>query len=221
MRLVRRRLTYANVIATLSLFLALGGGAVWAAGRVHGGRLRPNSVSAGKIKRNAITAAKIRPNAVTAAKIRPGAVSFEKLATGANLIASAQGGPVPAFSSGPIDVPLTGTVTFTPTAGTLDLLSVELKGEGLGRVGAEPCEPVAIPFVNGSRWDGAGEKLGVGAFAPTPEQPSGLIPLDGGTAPVGLTSPGVSQTVSMRVVGDPRCTGSSRVSVAIAVTQAK
>src|ERR1700748_3794207 len=98
LRVIGRRLTYANVIATLALFLALGGGAVWAANKasqkVGTGKLKQNAVTAGKIKANAVTQSKIRENAVTNAKIREGAVNFGKIATGTNVIAAATSTPV-------------------------------------------------------------------------------------------------------------------------------
>jgi hypothetical protein len=54
MRRLRGKLTYANVISTLCLFLLLGGGAAFAATQ-----LPKNSVGARQIKRGAITPAKI------------------------------------------------------------------------------------------------------------------------------------------------------------------
>jgi hypothetical protein len=70
---VRKRLTYSNVIASLALFVALGGVAV-AAG------LPKNSVGPKQIKRGAVTAAKIRKQAVTSAKLAPQSVINGKLA---------------------------------------------------------------------------------------------------------------------------------------------
>jgi hypothetical protein len=210
MSAVRRRLTYANVIATLALFLALSGGVVWAAGKIGTKRLKANSVTTKKIKRSA----------VTAAKIRSGAVGFEKLAAGTDVVARATGGPVPASGENPVNVPLSGGTTFTPATGILDLLSVEVRGN-LQRAGAEPCEPVVVLFVNGDEWSVADGTLKVRAFAPTPERPSGVAPISSLTGPVGLTSPGVAQTVTAKVFGDPRCTSSSAVTVAVAVTQQK
>jgi hypothetical protein len=217
---MRRHLTYANVIATLALFLALGGGAVWAATKFRPGKLRPSSVSAGKIKRNAVTASKIRPGAVTAAKIRPGAVDFAKLAAGTNLLASATAAPVGIASSDPVTVGLQGTTTFAANANTLDLLSVEARGTNLGRVSNEECRATIVPFLNGSQWSG-GNPIAVSSFIPTATAPTGLIPLSGATGPIGLTSPGVAQTVSVRVFGDPDCVPQATVTVAVAVTQAK
>ena len=49
------RLTYANVVSTLCLFLLLGGGAAFAASK-----LAKNSVGSKQIKKNAITTAKSR-----------------------------------------------------------------------------------------------------------------------------------------------------------------
>lgn len=221
MKTIRRHLTYANVIATLALFLALSGGVVWAAGKISGGRLKPNSISAGKIRRNAITATKIRPNAVIATKIRAGAVDFGKLAAGTNLIASATSAAVPVASATPVSVPLSGPVTFTPSAGTVDLLSVEARATNLARAGAEPCAPRVLPFVNGSAWLPAAEALTLSAFPATADEPTGVRPAAGITGPVGLGAPGVSQTVAVKVIGDPGCAAGGTISVAVAVTQAK
>jgi hypothetical protein len=220
-RAIARRLTYANVVATLALFLALGGSAVWAAGRIGAGRLKPGSVSTGKIKRNAVTAVKIRPNAVLATKIKPGAVDFTKLAPGTGLVVSATSAQVPVTSATPIAVALSQPVTFTPAAGTLDLLSVEAKATNLARTGAEPCAPRVLPFVNGSAWPLADGALTLSAFPPTANEPTGLRPLAAASGPIGLASPGTSQTVTAKVIGDPGCAAGATVTVALAVTQAK
>jgi len=61
---LRPRLTYANVIATLALFLALGGGAAYAAS------LGKNSVGTKQLKRNAVTGAKVKDGSLSAADLR-------------------------------------------------------------------------------------------------------------------------------------------------------
>jgi hypothetical protein len=71
------RPTYANVIATIALFVALGGVAV-AAG------LPKNSIGPNQLKRGAVTPAKIRKAAVTAGKLAPQSVTAGKL--GANAV---------------------------------------------------------------------------------------------------------------------------------------
>ena len=222
MRAMRKRLSYANVVATMALFLALSGGVVWAAGKVGSKNLKANSVTAGKIKRNAVTSAKIHSDAVTAAKIKAGSVDFTKLAQGTNLLVSASTAAVAANGATPVNVPLSAAVTFTPETGVADFLSVEARGTNLARVDpANPCEPRVVPFVNGSRWEFAEGTLTPRAFTPTPAQPTGQVPATGATGPIGLTSPGTAQTVTIQVIGDPNCTPGSTVTAAVAVTQAK
>jgi hypothetical protein len=72
------RLSFANVIASLALFIALGGAAV-AAG------LPRNSVGPKQIKRGAVTAKAIRKQAVRSGKIAPRAVTAGKLGPNAVL----------------------------------------------------------------------------------------------------------------------------------------
>jgi hypothetical protein len=78
MKRFRPRLTYANVIASLALFVALGGSAV-AAG------LAKNSVGPNQLKKGAVTGKAIRKQAVTAGKIAPKAVVAGKLGPNAVL----------------------------------------------------------------------------------------------------------------------------------------
>ena len=224
LRAVLRRLTYANVIATLALFLALGGGAVWAAShksaKVGTGKLKPNAVTAGKIKANAVTQAKIRNNAVTNAKIREGAVNLGKIAAGTFVIASATSAPVSVDGPSAVQVSFNAPLTFTPAAGTVYLMSIEARGANLARSGTEPCRVQVVPLVNGAEW-GGGAPLVLSAFEPTPEAPSGTIPAAGQTSPVGLTATGATQTIGAKLIGGPRCSSTSSATVAVAVTQLK
>jgi hypothetical protein len=83
------RLTYANVVSTLALFLVLSGGAAYAAHRyltrrsVGAPQLKSNAVTTAKIKANAVTTRKIKRIAVSGDKIKENAVSTEKLADNA------------------------------------------------------------------------------------------------------------------------------------------
>jgi hypothetical protein len=222
LRAIGKRLTYANVIASLALFLALGGGAVWAASnkanQVGTGKLKQNAVTAGKIKANAVTQTKIRNSAVTNAKLRVGAVNFTTLAPGTNVIATATAS---ASVDGPSAVPLSfsGPLTFTPVAGSVYLMSVEARSTNLGRSGAETCRVTVVPLVNGAEWGSS--SLVLSAFAPTPEAPTGTIPAAGQTSPIGLTVTGQTQTIGAKLIGSPRCSSSSSATVAVAITQLK
>lgn len=72
MRIPRPKLNYANMIATIALFIALGGAAV-AAG------LPKNSVGSRQLKKGAVTTKALHKKAVTAGKISPKAVTAGKL----------------------------------------------------------------------------------------------------------------------------------------------
>jgi hypothetical protein len=74
---IRRRLTYANVVSSIAVFLVLGGATAFAASH-----LGKNSVGAKQLKKNAVTTVKIKNNAVTSAKIKNGAVTGAKVNAG-------------------------------------------------------------------------------------------------------------------------------------------
>jgi hypothetical protein len=83
-----RRITYANVVSTLALFLALGGGAAFAAAQlgkesVGTRELEKNAVTAGKIKAEAVHSQDIADGAVRAGKVGEGTIGTAELADGA------------------------------------------------------------------------------------------------------------------------------------------
>lgn len=67
------RLTYANVVGTLALFIALGGVGYAAA------KLPKNSVGSAQIKKNAVTSSKIKKRAVTGSKIKSQTITGDKI----------------------------------------------------------------------------------------------------------------------------------------------
>jgi hypothetical protein len=94
---VRRTFTYANVVATIALFLALSGGAVYAATNlgknavkstniaakaVKARNLAANAVKAKSLGANSVTTAKIKKEAVTPAKIKKASLGRASLAAG-------------------------------------------------------------------------------------------------------------------------------------------
>jgi len=69
MRSIRKRITYANVMSSIAVFIVLGGAAFAAS------KLPKKSVGTPQLKANAVTTAKIKKNAVTSKKIKDGAVT--------------------------------------------------------------------------------------------------------------------------------------------------
>jgi len=80
---IRKRLTYANVMSSIAVFLVLGGGAAYAAKKVGSNELRGGAVTTTKIKRSAVTRSKIKAKAISTAKLAYGAVTNGRLADGA------------------------------------------------------------------------------------------------------------------------------------------
>lgn len=99
MNQIRQRLTYANVVSTIALFLVLGGATAVAARKVPkhsvGPRqLKANAVRTPHIKANAVTTRKIKKNAITTIKIRDNAIRDSKIADGAVTAAKIADGAV-------------------------------------------------------------------------------------------------------------------------------
>ncbi len=80
MQQIRKRLTYANVMSSIAVFLVLGGASAYAAKKIGSHELRGGAVTTAKIKRNAITRSKVKASAISTAKIAPAAVTGAKLA---------------------------------------------------------------------------------------------------------------------------------------------
>lgn len=78
MKQIRQRLTYANVMSSLAVFLVLGGATAFAATKIGANQLKANSVKTGKIVKEAVTTSKLKNNAVNTAKIADDAVTGQK-----------------------------------------------------------------------------------------------------------------------------------------------
>lgn len=108
---LKKRLTYANVMLSIAVFLVLGGASAFAASQL--GR---NTVSSKQLKRNAVTSTKIKNNAVTGAKIQKNAITGAKIKDG-----SITGGDIRASSTGfsQVVARIRGTGTASFKSGTL------------------------------------------------------------------------------------------------------
>jgi hypothetical protein len=67
---IRKRLTYANVMSSIAVFLLLGGATAFAASKIGSNQIKSNAITTGKIKKEAITTTKIKKDAVTGAKVK-------------------------------------------------------------------------------------------------------------------------------------------------------
>ncbi len=69
---MRPKLSFANVVSVLALFVALGGSA-------YAFHLGKNSVGSKQIKKNAVTTAKVKNEAITGAKIKKGTLTGKQI----------------------------------------------------------------------------------------------------------------------------------------------
>jgi hypothetical protein len=128
---IRKRLTYANVMSSIAVFLVLGGGAAYAARKIGSHDLRGSSVTTAKIKRDAVTTSKIRAGSIKTVKIAAGAVTNAKLANGAVTLEKLVPGfvaPTAEKLSRSANVAASGTVL----AGTSGIAQVNVTHPSLG-----------------------------------------------------------------------------------------
>lgn len=83
MTAIRKHLSYANAMATLALFVSLGGGAFAAlripANSVGNRQLQRNAVTGAKVRNASLTGADVKPGSLTGADIKPGSLSAAML----------------------------------------------------------------------------------------------------------------------------------------------
>lgn len=142
MKQITKRVTYANVMSTIAVFLVLGGATAVAATT-----LGKNSVGTNQLKKNAVTTAKLRNNAVTAAKIKNGAI------TGSKINLSTLGAVPSATNAGHATSADTATnANHATTAGTADTANSVAGRIGIARFISEGTTVLATvgPFTLGA-----------------------------------------------------------------------
>jgi hypothetical protein len=128
---LRKRLTYANVMSSLAVFLVLGGGAAYAAKKIGSNELKGASVTTAKIKRNAVTTSKIRKGSISTSRIAKAAVTNGKLADGSVTVQKLVPGfvaPAAEKFARSVNVSTTGTVL----AGSLGVAQANVTHPSIG-----------------------------------------------------------------------------------------
>ncbi len=147
MNQIRKRLTYANVMSTIAVFLVIGGASAFAASQlgknsVGSKQLKKNAVTAAKIKKNAVTGAKIKKDTITGAKVNEATLGTVPSANLANSLAPMEathlvGAPgQPGFEDGSQNVPSSIGIRLNPVGfykdhdGIVHLQGVAVSGKG-------------------------------------------------------------------------------------------
>jgi hypothetical protein len=126
---MKMKLSYANVVSTLALFIALTGATAYAASKlpdrsVGEFQLRPGAVTAEKIRKSAVTAPKIKAEAIKQGKIAGGSITAAKMTGGSVSGSSIQEGAVSNSKLAPEavtgDKALESTFSQVPSASKAD-----------------------------------------------------------------------------------------------------
>lgn len=205
MKTLRSNLTYANVVASLCLFLLIGGGTAFAATHLAA----KNSVGTKQLKKGAVTAVKLSQSAKQALIGAPGAPGPSGMAgtPGAAgsagtpetseplaIDASAPQQPLPLADS---FLPLDGRTSWTAPSKPAGLLVASLEVTAATNTGAqeEECEPTVEVFDNGERvtnlWAGVSGVYGGNTTLTKYTTTSPLIPID-------MLNSSASQTITAK-----------------------
>jgi hypothetical protein len=116
LRKLRSRMTYANVISTIALGLAIGGGTAYAATRIGTSNIRYHAVTGSKVANNAITASKVKNSALSGSDIRDNSIRGADIRAGSLGASDFAPGQLPKGDKGDKGDPATsifGVVTST------------------------------------------------------------------------------------------------------------
>jgi hypothetical protein len=144
LRVIRKRLTYANVMSSLAVFLILGGATAIAASKIGSNQLKANAVTTKKIKKNAVTTAKIKNNAVNGAKVNESTLGTVPSATTADTANNLNGFKV--FSGRGANE----TVTTLLTTGQFEVVGL-----------CDPAGTLNAPGFDNGYNTGGGEAIGI------------------------------------------------------------
>jgi hypothetical protein len=110
LRKLRSRMTYANVVSTIALGLAIGGGTAYAATRIGTSDIRYHAVTGSKLATDAVTASKVKANALSGADIRDNSIHSGDIHNGTLQAADFAAGQLPKGDKGDKGDP--GTAIF-------------------------------------------------------------------------------------------------------------
>jgi hypothetical protein len=78
---ITKFLSFSNIIACLALFIALGG-SVYAAGKLSGKQIKPNSLPGNRVKAKTLTGKQIKPGSLTGTQIQAGSLTGTQIQAG-------------------------------------------------------------------------------------------------------------------------------------------
>jgi hypothetical protein len=119
LRRLHPRLTYANVVSTIALALAIGGGTAYAATKIGTKNIRYHAVTGSKVASNAITASKVKNSALSGWDIRNNSIRSSDIRTGTLLASDFAPGQLPKGDKGDKGDPATSIFGVVASGGGL------------------------------------------------------------------------------------------------------
>jgi len=194
---IRKRLTYANVMSSIAVFLILGGATAFAAlgkNTVGSKQLKKNSVTTAKIKKEAVTTAKLKNGAVTGAKVNLG--SLGKVPSAANADNATNAGNANTVNGRSVTKIFAKIPpSATQTVGTFGGYSINVTCSA----GGNPEITLSIGSIDGD-YEAFGTGQGVGAFFTRAQGITTSIDLDGGNIR-GITTFSAAQSGGFNATG--------------------
>lgn len=215
---LRSRLSYANVVATLALVLAVGGGTVYAASELGRNDVKSRNIAKGAVKTsdlgaNAVVGAKVKDGTLGGADLADGSITGADIAAGvipqldADVAGSATGGPQGGITTAASTaLPLTGTTSVTPAEGELIAVAAEAEFTLASTTAGQFCSPAVIVFVNG-------QPSRIFASPEAEVNTTTVVKTSGRDAagPYGLLNPGTPLEITAELRGDIHCTAESQL----------
>lgn len=206
----RPRLSYANVVATLALVIAVGGGSAYAAGQITAQDIAPGAVTTPKIKQRAVKSGRIAVGAVRgnqvadhalgSTQIAPGSVKPESLEVPLAFVANFGGGSVGVPNGAPVDYAL-DNATWIQQPNEIDVVF----GEAQATLAAEggTCQAYVQLLLNG-------EEVGGGQIQTDSAEPTGVHGSLGANPQI---DPPIAKTntLTARVGSNGNCTSGSKI----------
>lgn len=182
LRQLRSRLTYANVVSTIALVAAIGGGTAYAATRIGTDNIRYRAVTSPKLALNAVTSGKVRNNSLTGADIRAKSLTSREVKDGSLQALDFAPGQLPKGDKGDPATSLFGAVT---AAGALTAQKgvTGITGTDAGAYTITLAQPVNTCAVVATL---AGPEAGSVAAQPAPGNASAVLVQTRGATDLGV-----------------------------------
>ena len=156
LRKLRPRITYANVVSTIALGLAIGGGTAYAATKIGTSSIRYHAVTGSKLATNAVTASKVKNSALSGADLRDNSVTSADVRAGTLLASDFAANQIPKGDKGDKGDPATsifGVVTadggLTSGKNVTSMSGTPASGTYIATINQDVSKCAAVATLNG------------------------------------------------------------------------